>query len=114
MARSTNAPYRLRRLGAGIAFYVLIIGFCCIVLFPVYWMIVNSIQPLSQGMQYPPPMVPVEVSLLPFTTLFENFPVARWLVNSLLLAGMAIFMIYAYRRDHHEDGETNHGVGSAA
>ena len=44
----------------------------------------------------------------------EVFPWIFNVADVLLLAGMAIFMIYAYRRDHHEDGETNHGVGSAA
>ena len=96
MAASSVGPgFKLRRFGAGAVFYVLIIGFCCAVLFPVYWMVVNAIQPLSHGMQYPPPLVPQEISFLPFATLFENFPVGRWLVNSLLLAGMTTLIVLA-------------------
>lgn len=95
MIVTSHSRYRVRRFAAGLAFYVLIIGFCTIVLFPVYWMIVNAIQPLEYGMQYPPAMVPQEISLDPFTLLFQNFPVARWLVNSLLLAGMATLLVLA-------------------
>ena len=89
MRDSVHTRYKLRQFTAKVLFYVLVIAFCFAALFPVYWMVVNSIQPLSYGMQYPPPLFPREISFLPFTTLFENFPVARWLVNSLLLAGMA-------------------------
>ena len=95
MTATSSAAYKLRRFGAGVAFYAIILGFCTAVLFPVYWMIVNSIQPLSLGMQFPPPLFPKEISFLPFTTLFENFPVARWLVNSLLLAGMTTLIVLA-------------------
>lgn len=95
MTPVTHSRYRLRRALAGTAFYVLIIGFCAAVLFPVYWMIVNAIQPLEYGMQFPPPMVPQEISFGPFTTLFENFPVARWLLNSLILAGMTTLIVLA-------------------
>ncbi len=92
---SSRAANRLQNLGKGVVFYALIIGFCVIVLFPVYWMIVNAIQPLSYGMQYPPPLFPKELSFQPFQTLFESYPVARWLVNSLLLAGMATLIVLA-------------------
>jgi multiple sugar transport system permease protein len=88
-----STSYRLRRAGAAVAFYVLVIGFCVVALFPVYWIVVNSIQPLKLGMQYPPPLFPQEISFLPFTTLFENFPVGRWLLNSILLATMTTVLV---------------------
>jgi len=93
MKAATHSGYKLRRMAAGVAFYALIIGFCAVVLFPVYWMIVNAIQPLSYGMQFPPPLFPQEISFLPFTTLFESYPVARWLMNSLLLATMTTLRV---------------------
>lgn len=95
VSASSSMANRLQNLGKGVVFYALILGFCAVVLFPVYWMIVNSIQPLSYGMQYPPPLFPKEISFLPFITLFDNYPVARWLVNSLLLAGMATLIVLA-------------------
>ena len=93
MKAATHSGYKLRRMAAGVAFYALIIGFCAVVLFPVYWMIVNAIQPLSYGMQFPPPLFPQEISLQPFATLFESYPVARWLLNSLLLATMTTLLV---------------------
>lgn len=95
MADARHRKYRLKRLASGVAFYILVIGFCFAALWPVYWMVVNSIQPLKYGMQYPPPLWPQELSFQPFATLFENFPVARWLMNSLLLAGMATLLVLA-------------------
>jgi len=93
MDASIQARYWIRRFATGAMFYAVIIGFCGIALFPVYWMIVNSIQPLNYGMQFPPPLFPQEISFVPFTTLFENFPVARWLANSLLLATMTTLLV---------------------
>lgn len=93
MATHSHTAYRLRRAGAAVAFYLLVIGFCVATLFPVYWIVVNSIQPLKYGMQYPPPLFPREISFLPFTTLFENFPVGRWLLNSILLATMTTALV---------------------
>lgn len=90
-----HARYMVPRFGAGVLFYALIIGFCAIVLFPVYWMIVNAIQPLSYGMQFPPPLFPQEISFEPFRALFSNFPIARWLLNSLLLASMTTLIVLA-------------------
>jgi multiple sugar transport system permease protein len=93
MTAAVHRRYRLRQGMAGLAFYVLIIGASAVVLFPVYWMIVNAIQPLERGMQYPPPLFPQEISLRPFVTLFESYPVTRWLVNSLLLATMTTLLV---------------------
>jgi multiple sugar transport system permease protein len=87
--------YHLRRGAAAVAFYVLVIGFCIVVLFPVYWIVVNAIQPLEYGMQYPPPLVPREISFAPLTMLFDSFPVARWLLNSIFLAGMTTLIVLA-------------------
>jgi len=95
MSASPHARYRARRIGAGVLFYALILGFCGAVLFPVYWMVVNAIQPLEYGMQFPPPLLPQEISFQPFTMLFQNFPVARWLLNSLILAGMTTLIVLA-------------------
>jgi multiple sugar transport system permease protein len=77
---------RFRRIIGKTMFYIVIIGFCVVAIFPVYWMIVNSIQPLSHTLQYPPPLIPQAIDLSPFTQLFENFPVAKWLLNSIILA----------------------------
>ncbi|QLQ17690.1 MAG: carbohydrate ABC transporter permease [Exiguobacterium profundum] len=95
MKASQHARYKMGRFGVGVLFYAVIIGFCAVVLFPVYWMVVNSIQPLKYGMQFPPPLFPQEISFQPFTTLFQNFPVARWLLNSLILASMATVLVLA-------------------
>lgn len=95
MKTQSHARYTARRFGAGVLFYAIIIGFCVIVLFPVYWMIVNAIQPLKYGMQFPPSLLPQEFSFEPFLTLFQNFPVARWLLNSLVLASMTTLIVLA-------------------
>lgn len=95
MTAIARARYRISQIGTGVLFYALIIGFCGVVLFPVYWMIVNAIQPLSYGMQFPPALFLQELSFQPFTTLFENYPVASWLLNSLLLASMTTLLVLA-------------------
>jgi multiple sugar transport system permease protein len=95
MTWSSDRTYNLRRFAAKASFYLIVIGFCVLAIFPVYWMVVNSIQPLDYSMQYPPPLFPREISFGPFTTLFESFPVVIWLWNSVLLAGLATLLVLA-------------------
>jgi multiple sugar transport system permease protein len=62
------------------------------VLFPVYWMIVTAIQPLTVTLQFPPPLVPIAFDPAPFVEVLTNLPLPLWLTNSAVIAGMATLL----------------------
>ena len=64
---------------------------CCIVLFPVYWMALNAIQPSDRALVYPPPLLPVGFQADAYAQLFGNAEILRWLALS---AGVAAFVVF--------------------
>jgi len=78
----------LRRL----PLYVLVLLFCIITAFPIYWMIVSVIQPVEFSLNYPPPLYPLAVDLSPFQEIFQaenNLGrIDYWIGNSIVLSTM--------------------------
>lgn len=72
--------------------YILVVLFCAVTAFPVYWMIVSVFQPIRFSLQYPPPLLPQGIDFTPFREIFSgNDPAQRvdvWIVNSIALASM--------------------------
>ncbi|MCA9859563.1 MAG: carbohydrate ABC transporter permease [Thermomicrobiales bacterium] len=87
MTRPANGPtvrQRLEKLGLAI----LVIVICGITFFPIYWMLVTTVQSTKLTLRYPPRLWPQEFSLSAFQEIFEKEPVARWILNSIYLSGM--------------------------
>lgn len=88
-ARSLSNPYHwVRRIPT----YILVLMFCIVTIFPVYWMIVAVFQPIEYSLQYPPPLFPVRLELDVFQQIFSEQDAARridvWILNSIVLASM--------------------------
>lgn len=88
-ARSLANPYHwVRRIPT----YILVLMFCIVTIFPVYWMIVAVFQPIEYSLQYPPPLFPVRLELDVFQQIFSEQDAARridvWILNSIVLASM--------------------------
>lgn len=66
--------------------FVLILILCLATIFPIYWMLVTALRPIDYSLQFPPALFPQEITLTPFARLFENLPIVRWLLNSVLLS----------------------------
>jgi multiple sugar transport system permease protein len=82
-----NHPTIRQRLGKlGFAFVVLII--CGITFFPIYWMLVTTVQSTKITLHYPPSLWPEEFSLSAFQEVFDKEPVARWIFNSIYLSSV--------------------------
>jgi multiple sugar transport system permease protein len=71
------------------AYYLLIIGIVGVTLFPLYWMIVSTIQPVKYSTRYPPPLFPKGANLHVFRELFDKYDIGRWVWNSTLLSSMS-------------------------
>jgi multiple sugar transport system permease protein len=74
--------------------------------FPIYWMFVTSLTPSPELFAVPPRVLPSWSQLSVYAEVFNTIPVARWIVNSLIIAsgtmilsiGLAIFPAYALSR----------------
>lgn len=66
--------------------YLILTSWAVVSLFPLYWMVTTALKPPSTVMSLPPDWIPTSVSLNNFWEAFANSPVARWTMNSLLMA----------------------------
>ncbi len=75
--------------------YIAIIAVTLVTIFPIYWMLVSTLQPNSYTLHYPPPFFPQEIRFAQFGELFAGHPVANWLKNSFLIALMSMLLCTA-------------------
>ena len=78
-----------------VALYLAVIAVSVLTFFPIYWMIVSTVQPSKYTLHYPPPLFPKEIRFNEFNELFANHPIALWLRNSFLIAVMAMLLCMA-------------------
>src|SRR4026209_2468118 len=57
-------------------------------LFPLYWLFLTSLSPAQYVVKVPPEIVPRELTLSNYQRLFETTPIVRWLVNTVVIAGV--------------------------
>jgi multiple sugar transport system permease protein len=75
---------------------LLVAFFALLMLAPVAWMFITSIKPESDVLSLPPRWIPKTSSLENYQSLFakaEEFPVARWLLNSVAISLSVTFLV---------------------
>jgi multiple sugar transport system permease protein len=75
----------VRRLGAALAWAALALG-ALATLAPLVWMVSASLMPAGEASMVPPRLLPSRVTLEHYRTLFTRLDVARYTLNSALLA----------------------------
>lgn len=83
--RRSSARARLSR----VSYYGLVVGVVAIVFFPIYWMMLTTIQPTRYTTHYPPPLYPKGANLEVFEKLFNAKPVASWIWHSTIISLLA-------------------------
>ncbi|WNQ13260.1 carbohydrate ABC transporter permease [Paenibacillus aurantius] len=76
---------RLAKWGSDLLLYALAIFF----LFPLYWMITGSFKSQSITIKMPPELIPYQPVLTNYKSLMKSSAVFDWLINSVLVAGLA-------------------------
>jgi multiple sugar transport system permease protein len=75
-----------------VPFYVVVLVFCLVTVFPIYWMLVSVVQPINLSLQYPPPLFPQAINFNVFNELFTTQDPAQrveiWIGNSIILASL--------------------------
>lgn len=73
-----------------VALYLLVFGFCALVVFPIYWMFVSSLSPANELRAFPPVFLPADPNWGIYLQLLTERPLLRWLGNSALAAAAAV------------------------
>ena len=80
------APSLRRRLshlpGAVVTFLTLLLAGAWV--FPLYWAFVTSLKPENDTVALPPTLWPTTIDFSAYTYIFENSPVVRWYLNSVV------------------------------
>lgn len=95
----TNTIWKVLRIVAALLLLA-------IAVFPIYWMILNSLLPTSRLFILPPQFLPVLGKNISYVRLFSSVPVLHWLRNSALVAvgttilsvSLALFGAYGLSR----------------
>ena len=66
--------------------YALLVGAALVIVFPVYVTLVNSVLPGARFFHYPPDLFPVHATFEPYRVAWREAHLARYLVNSALVA----------------------------
>lgn len=85
--RKTRA--RWGKLAGRVGYYVLVLVVVAITFFPIYWMVVSTLQPTKYSTHFPPPLFPKGVNFKVFNTLFDTKPIASWIWHSTYVSLLA-------------------------
>ncbi len=71
----------------------LILIVCFVVLFPVYWMALNAVQPGEYALTWPPALLPQGLEWENFARLFAEKPIGAWLLRSTYVAVIVVVVM---------------------
>jgi multiple sugar transport system permease protein len=89
LAHPASRTDRMAAIGA-ILRAALILVVCFVLLFPVYWMILNAIQPSQYSLTWPPSLWPRGFEWSNFQRLFDEKPIVDWLLKSTFVAAIVV------------------------
>jgi multiple sugar transport system permease protein len=76
--------------------YLVIVGVCIIVLFPIYWMVVGTFQPEADTLSYPPSVFFKGFTFDAITSLFRDQPLASWILHSFEVSAVAVIITVTF------------------
>jgi ABC-type glycerol-3-phosphate transport system permease component len=71
---------------ADLAVWIALLVALAVVLFPLYWMLNTSLKPSTEVFQSPPGFISAQWSLDAYAEIFRTRPIARYLLNSLIVS----------------------------
>lgn len=77
---------KIRKRAGQFIYYAAVLVVVAITFFPIYWMVVSTIQPTKFSTRYPPPLIPKGVNFKVFSDLFGKEPIWSWIWHSTLLS----------------------------
>ena len=77
---------RIRNLALRVALYATVILICVAILFPFYWMVINSLIPGKESWRFPPAFFPRAFRLDAYKEVLSLHPVLVWIKNSIVVS----------------------------
>ena len=77
---------RIRNLALRVALYATVILICVAILFPFYWMVINSLIPGKESWRFPPAFFPRAFRLDAYKEVLWLHPVLVWIKNSIVVS----------------------------
>ena len=90
--QTTHGKPRVQQTLGRVALYVTVVAVCVVTIFPIYWMVVSTLQPNKYTLHFPPPLIPQEITFGQFAELFADHPVGLWLRNSFIIAMLTMLI----------------------
>jgi multiple sugar transport system permease protein len=72
------------------AWHLVLIPIALVMVIPLVWMLVTSLQTLEETRHYPPTLVPTSLEFRNYTDVLQQAPFARWFVNTLLVTVVVV------------------------
>jgi multiple sugar transport system permease protein len=72
------------------AWHLLLIPIAFVMVIPLVWMLVTSLQTLEETRHYPPTLVPTSLQFSNYTDVLQQAPFARWFVNTLIVTVIVV------------------------
>jgi ABC-type glycerol-3-phosphate transport system permease component len=76
------------RIVASVPVYALLLASAAIILFPLYMTVVDSLQPVTKLLTYPPEFWPRSPQWSNYRSAFTDIPMPRYMLNSLIMASV--------------------------
>src|SRR5213592_4592734 len=67
------------------SWHLVLIPIAVVMVIPLVWMLITSLQTLDQTRHYPPSLVPTSMQVRNYTDVLQQAPFARWFVNTLVV-----------------------------
>lgn len=80
-----------RRRATAVRFAVLLVA-AALAVFPLYWMLRTSVAPTSELFRVPVPLWPQTWDLANYVEPWQEWPFARWLLNSVVIAVVSVVL----------------------
>ena len=81
-------PPKHRFLFSG--WHLVLIPIAVVMVIPLVWMLVTSLQTLEETRHYPPTLVPTSLQFSNYTDVLQQAPFARWFVNTLIVTVVVV------------------------
>lgn len=106
----------LRRLGEGGQTWLLVMLVTLFALGPLYWMLVQALQPMQQRYIFPPQLLPSDPSLDAFWRVWQSTDIVTWLRNTFIVAvtSASLVLVFAAWGAYAMSRWRSRGVGLAA
>ena len=81
-----------RKRAGRIVLYVTIVFVCLVIVFPLYWLVINALIPGRDVFRYPPAFFPPSFRLNAYQEIIQLHPILTWFKNSVIVSSGTVLL----------------------